>query len=173
MDRNSAYRHIRLSDGDRKATLRAENQNYPEHTERFVFWRQVICQEPLAGSPYYWEVEWTGQKVTIGVTYKDIKRSTADDSSRLGHNEFSWSLYWSGTAFSLWHAGKETLLAAPKARRIGVYLDQQAGVLAFYRVSHNQAHQICSVETEFSRALYPGFRFWSGAGSTITVCQLG
>ncbi|XP_047676939.1 finTRIM family, member 86 [Tachysurus fulvidraco] len=173
MDRNSAYRHIRLSDGDRKATLRAENQNYPEHIERFVFWRQVICQEPLAGSPYYWEVEWTGQKVTIGVTYKDIKRSTADDSSRLGHNEFSWSLYWSGTAFSLWHAGKETLLAAPKARRIGVYLDQQAGVLAFYRVSHNQAHQICSVETEFSRALYPGFRFWSGAGSTITVCQLG
>lgn len=63
MDRNSAYRHIRLSDGDRKASLRAENQNYPEHNERFVYWRQVICREPLAGSPYYWEVEWTGQKV--------------------------------------------------------------------------------------------------------------
>ncbi|KAK3531789.1 hypothetical protein QTP70_029749 [Hemibagrus guttatus] len=172
MDRNSAYRHIRLSDGDRKATLRAENQNYPEHNERFVYWRQVICREPLAGGPYYWEVEWTGQKVTIGVTYKDIGRSPADDSSRLGHNKFSWSLYWSGTAFSLWHAGKETVLAAPKARRIGVYLDQQASVLAFYRVSHNQAHQICCVETEFSRALYPGFRFWSGVGSTITVCQL-
>ncbi|KAG7321801.1 hypothetical protein KOW79_014659 [Hemibagrus wyckioides] len=172
MDPNSAYRHIRLSDGDRKASLRAENQNYPQHNERFVYWRQVICREPLAGSPYYWEVEWTGQKVTIGVTYKDIGRSPADDSSRLGHNEFSWSLYWSGTAFSLWHAGKETALAAPKARRIGVFLDQQAGVLAFYRVSHNQAHQICCVETEFSRALYPGFRFWSGVGSTITICQL-
>ncbi|XP_026790701.3 finTRIM family, member 86 [Pangasianodon hypophthalmus] len=173
LDRNSAYRHIRLSDGDRKASLRAENQNYPEHTERFVYWRQVMCQESLAGGPYYWEVEWTGQKVTIGVTYKDIGRSTADDSSRLGHNERSWSLYWSGTAFSLWHAGKETVLAAPKARRIGVYVDQQAGVLAFYRVSHNQAHQICCVETEFSGALYPGFRFWSGVGSTITICQLG
>lgn len=63
LDHNSAYRHIRLSDGDRKATLRAENQNYPEHTDRFVYWRQVMCREPLAGSPYYWEVEWTGQKV--------------------------------------------------------------------------------------------------------------
>lgn len=116
--------------------------------------------------------QWSLQ-VTIGVTQKDIGRSTADDSSRLGHNEHSWSLYWSGTAFSLWHAGKETVLAAPKARRIGVYVDQQAGVLAFYRVSHNQVHHICCVETEFSGALYPGFRFWSGVGSTITICQLG
>ncbi|KAI5625620.1 hypothetical protein C0J50_14834, partial [Silurus asotus] len=172
LDRNSAYRHIRLSDGDRKATLRAEKQNYPEHTERFVYWRQVMCQEPLAGSPYYWEVEWTGQKITIGVTYKDIGRSTEGDGSRFGHNEHSWSLYWSGTAFSLWHAGKETVLAAPKARRIGVYLDQQAGVLAFYRISHSQAYQICCVETEFTGALYPGFRFGSGVGSTITICQL-
>ncbi|KAK1786066.1 hypothetical protein P4O66_017798, partial [Electrophorus voltai] len=172
LDHNSAYRHIRLSDGDRKATLRAENQNYPEHAERFLYWRQVICREPLAGSPYYWEVEWTGQKVTIGVAYKEMGRSTSDDSSRIGHNEHSWGLYWSGSAFSLWHAGKETALAAPKARCIGVYLDQQAGVLAFYRVLHKEAHQICCVETEFSGPLFPSFRFWSAMGSTITLCQL-
>uniref|UniRef100_A0A3B4DNZ6 Uncharacterized protein n=1 Tax=Pygocentrus nattereri TaxID=42514 RepID=A0A3B4DNZ6_PYGNA len=172
MDPNSAYRHIRLSEGDRKATLRAENQNYPEHADRFLYWRQVMCREPLAGSPYYWEVEWTGQKMTIGVAYKDMARSAADDSSRLGHNEHSWSLYWSGTGFSLWHAGKETTLSAPKARHIGVYIDQQAGILAFYRVSQNQAHQICCVETEFSAPLYPGFRFWSGVGSNITLCHL-
>ncbi|KAL7831977.1 hypothetical protein AOLI_G00295250 [Acnodon oligacanthus] len=172
LDPNSAYRHIRLSEGDRKATLRAENQNHPEHADRFLYWRQVMCREPLAGSPCYWEVEWTGQKVTIGVAYKDMARTAADDRSRLGHNEHSWSLYWSGTAFSLWHAGKETALAAPKARHIGVYVDQQAGILAFYRVSHNQAHQICCVETEFSAPLYPGFRFWSGVGSTITLCHL-
>ncbi|KAL0173450.1 hypothetical protein M9458_029418, partial [Cirrhinus mrigala] len=54
LDHNSAFRHIRLSDGYRKATLCAENQNYPDHPDRFVYWRQVI--------PYYWEVEWTGQR---------------------------------------------------------------------------------------------------------------
>lgn len=63
MDPNTVYRHMQLSDGDRKATLRAENLNPPVHPERFQFWRQVLCREPLAGSPYYWEVEWTGQKV--------------------------------------------------------------------------------------------------------------
>lgn len=64
MDPNTAYRHLQLSDGGRKATLRAENLNPADHPERFHFWRQVLCREPLAGSPYYWEVEWTGQKVS-------------------------------------------------------------------------------------------------------------
>ncbi|XP_051521623.1 finTRIM family, member 86 [Myxocyprinus asiaticus] len=172
LDYNTAFRQIRLSDGYRKATLCAENQNYPEHHERFTFWRQVMCVEALAGSPYYWEVEWTGQRVTIGVAYKDMARSAANDSTRLGHNTQSWSLYWSGKAFSLWHAGKETALAGPKARRIGVYLDQQTGVLAFYRVSHNQAQEICCVHTHFDGPLFPSFRFWSGVGSSITICKL-
>ncbi|XP_026138768.1 finTRIM family, member 86 [Carassius auratus] len=172
LDHNSAFRHIRLSDGYRKATLCAEKQNYPDHPERFMFWRQVMCVEPLAGSPYYWELEWTGQRVTVGVAYKDMNRSAADDSARLGHNTQSWSLYWSGKAFSMWHDGKETALSAPKAKRIGVYLDQQSGVLAFYRVSHNQAQEICSVHTHFDRPLLPSFRFWSGVGSSISICEL-
>lgn len=63
MDPNTAYRHLQLSDGGRKATLKAENLNPPDHPERFHYWRQVLCREPLGGSPYYWEVEWTGHKV--------------------------------------------------------------------------------------------------------------
>lgn len=65
MDPNTAYRHVQLSDGGQKATLKAENLNPPNHLDRFQFWRQVLCREPLAGSPYYWEVEWKGQKVQI------------------------------------------------------------------------------------------------------------
>lgn len=63
LDPNTAYRHLQLSQGGRKATLKAENLNPPDHPERFHFWRQVLCREPLGGSPYYWEVEWTGPKV--------------------------------------------------------------------------------------------------------------
>lgn len=63
IDPNTAYRHMKLSDDCRKVTMRAENLNPPDHPDRFFFWRQVLCKEPLAGSPYYWEVEWMGQKV--------------------------------------------------------------------------------------------------------------
>lgn len=172
MDPNTAYRHVELSVGGCKATLRAENLNPPDHPERFQFWRQVLCQQPLGGSPYYWEVEWTGHKVTIGVAYKEIERKSSDDESRLGHNACSWSLYWSGSGFSFWHNGQEKLLGSPKARRIGVYLDQQVGVLAFYSIVNNKASLIHRHLTQFSGPLYPGFRFWSGAGSAVTICQL-
>ncbi|XP_047450765.1 finTRIM family, member 86 isoform X2 [Mugil cephalus] len=172
MDPNTVYRHVLLSDGGRKATMRAENLNPPDHPERFQFWRQVLCREALAGSPYYWEVEWTGHKVTVGVAYKTMERKSSDDSSRLGHNAQSWSLYWSGTGFSFWHNGQEKLLGSPKARRIGIYLDQHAGVLAFYGISNNQAHLIHRHQEQFTGPLYPGFRFWTGAGATVTVCQL-
>jgi hypothetical protein len=66
MDPNTAFRHILLSEGGRKATLRLENQNPAVNPERFQFWRQVFCREPLSGSPFYWEVEWTGLKVGGG-----------------------------------------------------------------------------------------------------------
>ncbi|XP_053729617.1 finTRIM family, member 86 [Synchiropus splendidus] len=172
MDPNTAYRHLLLSDGDRKATMRAENVHPTDHPERFHFWRQVLCREPLGGSPYYWEVEWTGQKVTVGVAYKDMDRKTSDDKSRLGHNPKSWSLYWSGTGFSFWHNSEEKLLGLPKSKKIGVYLDQHTGVLAFYRITNNQADLIHRHQTEFTGPLYPGFRFSAGVGATVTVCQL-
>ncbi|XP_061537508.1 finTRIM family, member 86 isoform X1 [Phycodurus eques] len=172
IDPNTVYRHIRLSDGGHKATLRAENLNPVDYPERFHYWRQLLCREPLGGSPYYWEVEWTGQKITIGVAYKDMDRQSSDDKSRLGHNPLSWSLYWSGSSFSFWHNGQEKLLGSPKAKRIGTYLDQHAGILAFYRITNDQAHLIHRHETQFSGPLYPGFRFWSGVGATVTVCQL-
>ncbi|CAM9187351.1 unnamed protein product [Lampetra planeri] len=172
MDPDTVYRHVQLSDGNHKATMKTESVNQTDHPERFHFWRQLLCKEPLAGSPYYWEVEWTGQKITVGVAYKEIERKSSDDKSRLGHNPSSWTVYWSGTGFSFWHNGQEKLLGSPKARRIGIYLDQHAGVLSFYRISNDQADLIHRHQTQFTGPLYPGFRFGAGVGATLTICQL-
>jgi len=111
-------------------------------------------------------------QITIGVAYKEMERKASDDSSRLGHNAQSWSLCWSASGFSFWHDGEEKLLGSPKARRIGVYLDQHAGVLAFYHIARNQAELIHQHLSQFTGPLFPGFRFWPGRGSTVTVCQL-
>lgn len=110
-------------------------------------------------------------QITVGVAYKEMQRKSSDDLSRMGHNAFSWSLYWSGTGFSFWHNGQEKLLGSPKARQIGVYLDQHAGILSFFRISNNQAQLIHRHQSQFSGPLYPGFRLWS-AGEAVAICQL-
>lgn len=111
-------------------------------------------------------------QVTIGVSYKEIERKSNDDKSRLGHNELSWSLYWSGSGFSFWHNNQEKLLGAPKAKRIGIYLDQHVGILAFYSITKNQATLIHRHQQQFTGPLFPGFRFWARVGATVNICQL-
>lgn len=111
-------------------------------------------------------------QITIGVAHKDMERKGSDKNSRLGHNALSWSLYWSGTGFSFWHNDQEKLLGTPKAKRIGIYLDQHAGILNFYRISNNQAFLIHHYETQFTGPLYAGFRLWAGVGDSLTICQL-
>lgn len=101
-----------------------------------------------------------------------MKRKGSDDQSRLGHNPQSWTLYWSGTGFSFWHNGEEKLIGSPKTKRVGVYLDQHAGILAFYSITGKQATLIHRHQAQFTGPLHPGFRFWTGVGATVTVCQL-
>ena len=84
LDPNTVYRHVLLSDGGHKATMQAENLKPTDHPERFLFWRQVLCREPLAGSPYYWEVEWTGQKVT------SVRHQWGNGSFQLGICFIQW-----------------------------------------------------------------------------------
>lgn len=101
-----------------------------------------------------------------------MERKGSDNKSRLGHNAQSWSLYWSGTGFSFWHNDQEKLLGSPKAKRIGVYLDQHAGILNFYSIVNKQAFLIHHHLTQFNGPLYPGFRLWGRVGETLTICQL-
>ncbi len=54
-------------------------------------------------------------------------------------------------------------------RRIGVFVDHGAGTLSFYSVSDTMS-LIHTVQTTFTQTLYPGFRFWSGSGSSVKLC---
>ncbi|XP_042169736.1 ribonuclease inhibitor-like, partial [Oncorhynchus tshawytscha] len=66
LDPNTAFKNLSLSEENRKVTRVDEEQTYPDHTERFENWDQVLCREGLTGR-CYWEVEWMGHEVHIGV----------------------------------------------------------------------------------------------------------
>ncbi|KAM9819492.1 tripartite motif-containing protein 16 [Syngnathus typhle] len=166
-DANTAYKELVLSDGNQKVTRKKTVQFYSDHPERFDGFSQVLCKEPLSGFRFYWEAEWSGE-FSLGVAYKSISRKGKNSHSLLGYNNKSWSLLCSDSGYSAWHNKADFDLAnAPRASRIGVYLDYGGNTVAFYSVSERM-ELIHRFKARFSEPLYAGF----GVGSSVTLCHL-
>ncbi|XP_058872080.1 tripartite motif-containing protein 16-like [Acipenser ruthenus] len=169
LDPNTVHRKLCLSEGNRKVTWRRETQRYPDHSERFEHYLQVLCREGLSGTRCYWEIEWSGGGASIGVTYKGISRKGGGRSCILGFNDKSWSLECSGSSYTARHNNNQTAITAPRSPRIGVYLDFNAGTLSFYGVSDTMT-LLHRFQTTFTEPLYPGFGLHYD--SPVTICQL-
>ncbi|KAF1394990.1 hypothetical protein PFLUV_G00006860 [Perca fluviatilis] len=166
-DPNTVYKELVLSGGNQRVTRKKTVQFYPDHPERFDGFSQVLCKEPLTGFRFYWEAEWSGE-FSIGVAYKSISRKGKNSQSLLGYNDKSWSLLCSDSGYSAWHNKVERdLPEAPRATRIGVYLDYAGNTVAYYSISETM-ELIYRFKAQFSEPLYAGF----GVGSSVTLCQL-
>uniref|UniRef100_UPI003AAF09F4 protein NLRC3-like isoform X1 n=1 Tax=Centroberyx gerrardi TaxID=166262 RepID=UPI003AAF09F4 len=176
LDPNTAHRNLSLSEDNRKATEVREEQPYPDHPERFDYWKQVLCRNGLTGR-CYWEVEKKGL-VCLGVTYRGIRRKGKGDDCWLGWNDKSLSLYCSGYSYIAWHNKRRTIIRPPPSSdsdRLGVYLDWSAGTLSFYRVSSDTLIHIGTFHSTFTEPLYPAFRFGFVSelfGSSVSLGQI-
>ncbi|XP_021415076.2 NLR family CARD domain-containing protein 3-like isoform X2 [Oncorhynchus mykiss] len=172
LDPNTANRLLSLSEENRKVTCRTEEQPYPNHSERFEVWPQVLCREGLTGR-CYWEVEMSGRGADIGVTYNGIRRRGLGNDCGLGYNDRSWSLFCYDNSYRAWHNHNLTIIDVPasSSHRVGVYLDWPAGTLSFYRVSSDTLTHLYTFHTTFTETLYPGFRVWYG-DSSVSLCQV-
>ncbi|XP_043093219.1 tripartite motif-containing protein 16-like protein isoform X2 [Puntigrus tetrazona] len=156
LDPNTAHKRLYLSKRNRVITNIHTEQPYPDHPDRFGFWLQVLGKESVSGR-CYWEVEWNGMYgVYISVSYKSIRRKEEDYNSWFGHNDQSWSLYCCPFRFSFIHNKIETDLPVASSRRVGVFVDESAGILSFYSISDTTS-LIHTVQTTFTQPLYPGF----------------
>ncbi|KAM9471481.1 NLR family CARD domain-containing protein 3-like [Salvelinus alpinus] len=171
LDPNTAYKHLSLSEENRKVTWRREEQPYPDHPDRFYNWRQVLCREGLTGR-CYWEVEWSQCGAYIAVTYKGISRRGVGNDCGLGWNDKSWSLSCSDNRYTACHNNNPTTIDVPtsSSHRVGVYLDWPAGTLSFYIVSSDTLTHLHTFHTTFTEPLYPGFWLWGD--SSVSLCQV-
>ena len=155
-----------------------EDRSYPDHPDRFDSRPQVLNREALIGR-CYWELEWKG-RVYIGVTHRGIPRRGGDGDSLLGWNNKSWTLYCDDDVYSVQYNNRQSVLPLRPtgSTRVGVYLDQPAGSLSFYRVSpggggssHTLTH-LHTVNTTFTQEdLLPGFRLMEEDDS-VSLCKL-
>ncbi|XP_028680420.1 tripartite motif-containing protein 16-like [Erpetoichthys calabaricus] len=169
LDPNTANNSLYLSAGNKKVTCQMKIILYPKHPDRFDSWFEVLCREALSGTRCYWEIEWSGKEIDIGVTYKGIGRKGNGDESALGRNNKSWDFCCSVSGYTAWHNNKSTQISTPCSHRIGVYLDWPAGSLSFYSISHTMT-LLHKFNASFTEPLYPGFGF--ECDTSVTICPL-
>ncbi|KAL7824722.1 hypothetical protein SRHO_G00344560 [Serrasalmus rhombeus] len=181
LDPNTVSRRLSLSEGNRKVKRVDEDQPYPDHPDRFDRWPQVLSVESLTGR-CYWEVEWSGMKVDIAVSYRGIKRTGGrcrnttygsgtggytitikGDECQFGRSNQSWCLTCNdGYPSTVWHNNQFTDLSArpSPSDRVGVYLDWESGTLSFYTVSPDTRTltHMYTLTTTFTEPLYAGFQ---------------
>ncbi|XP_053337778.1 tripartite motif-containing protein 16-like protein [Clarias gariepinus] len=164
---DTAHKSLSICE-EKQVTCSTECHDYPDHPERFDWWAQVLCRDPL-NTRCYWEAEWTGlHGVDIAVSYRDITRKGEDDGCSFGYNQQSWNLDCAIMKYTFAHDGVEMEISAPVSHRIGVYLDYKAGLLSYYSVSDHMT-LLHSVKTRFTQPLYAGFGLFQG--STVKICQ--
>uniref|UniRef100_A0A8C2BY60 Uncharacterized protein n=1 Tax=Cyprinus carpio TaxID=7962 RepID=A0A8C2BY60_CYPCA len=155
LDLNTVNKHLRLSENNRVITNTDTAQSYSDHPDRFDHYPQVLCSESVCGR-CYWELEWSGTRVFISVSYKSIIRMGRGKECRFGSNDQSWSLRCSSSRYTFRHNNVETDIPVKSiSRRIGVFVDHSAETLSFYRVSDTMS-LIHTVQTTFTQPLYPG-----------------
>ncbi|XP_042596242.1 stonustoxin subunit alpha-like, partial [Cyprinus carpio] len=168
LDPNTLNQWLRLSERKRAIIQTKKKQPYPDHPDRFDYWFQVLCRESVCGR-CYWELEWSGTRVFISVSYKSISRKGRGNECGFGCNDQSWSLICFPSKYSFRHNNIETDLPVKSiSSRIGVYVDHSAGTLSFYSVSDTMS-LIHTVQTTFTQPLYPGFNVVKRV-SSVKLC---
>ncbi|XP_023190524.1 tripartite motif-containing protein 16-like [Xiphophorus maculatus] len=165
---DTAFQKLLLTKENRKVTFVSEEQDYPNHPDRFVYTWQVLSQQSLTGRCYL-EVERTGKGVMVALAYKGISRAGTFSDCMFGQNSTSWGLDCFKNSCEFRHNKNKTSIPGTWSSRVGVYLDHRAGILAFYSVSETMT-LLHRVETRFTEPLYVGL--WLSVGATADICQL-
>ncbi|XP_036070860.1 ribonuclease inhibitor-like, partial [Oryzias melastigma] len=168
IDANTVNKKLKVSDSNKKVTLLEELHSYPDHSDRFDGWSQLLCRDALTGRSY-WEVEWKG-KVHISVSSRGIGRRGERGDCLFGLNRHSWSLSCSDDlGYSVWHNGHQTFSSSSSSsHRVAVYVDCLADTLSFFRVSGHSLIPLHTFNPTFTEPLYPGFGF-SLLGSSVNL----
>lgn len=99
----------------------------------------------------------------MGVTSGTMPRKGADAKAGLGYNSQSWSLELSDMCCAAMHANQKQEIPVIYCPRVGVFLDRDAGTLAFYSVDDGLM-PLHIFQGSFPPQLFAAFGVGSGVG---------
>ncbi|XP_042622645.1 NACHT, LRR and PYD domains-containing protein 12-like [Cyprinus carpio] len=168
-DPQTANEHLYLSENNTVVTRKKEKQHFPANGERFDMCNQVLCHQPLIGRCFFM-VDVIGPDVYVGVACKGMGRKGASDAVCLGYNKMSWSLWLSDNLCVAHHNKKTVSIQSESVRKLGVFVDRDAGSVCFYMLSP-QYKLLYMFDADFphDQELYAAFRIQEPNSSAILM----
>ncbi|XP_068102634.1 E3 ubiquitin-protein ligase TRIM39-like [Hyperolius riggenbachi] len=164
LDVDTAHDYLDLSDDLRTASTSETSHCRPHSLKRFITFPQVLSTESFSSGRHYWEVEvWDDGDWEVGVSYPSIERE--GKVSSIGDNNKSWGFCRDNDKLFAYHNYSEvsSLNSQSPCRRLGIYLDYEAGRLSFYQLedSFSHLHTFTATFTEpLHAAFYVSYESW-------------
>ncbi|XP_041050024.1 tripartite motif containing 105 isoform X1 [Carcharodon carcharias] len=172
-DLNTAHPNLAVSEDLTSVTEANEQQPVPNNPERFDKCVNVLASQGFSSGRHYWEVGVDGKtKWDLGVAKESVDRKVVVKVSPC--NGY-WTLrlrntdqYWAGTL--PW----KRLPIQRKPKRIGLFLDFDAGRLSFYN-AEDMSH-LLTFRQPFSERVFPFFSTCFNEGglnsAPLRLCQI-
>ncbi|KAK1150638.1 hypothetical protein AOXY_G33668, partial [Acipenser oxyrinchus oxyrinchus] len=153
LDPDTANPYLILSEDRKQVSDGDTRQDLPDNPERFDPVVSVLGRQGFTSGRHYWEVE-VGEKAQwyLGVARESINRKVV---IQLNPNNGYWSVWLRDGEYKALADPSISLILSVKPRKVGVYLDYEAGQVSFYNVE-TRSHIYTFTDT-FTEKLYPYF----------------
>ncbi|XP_075411412.1 E3 ubiquitin-protein ligase TRIM39 isoform X2 [Tenrec ecaudatus] len=171
LDPETAHPNLVLSE-DRKSVKFMETRlrDLPDTPRRFTFYPCVLATEGFTSGRHYWEVE-VGDKThwAVGVCQDSVSRK--GELTPLPETGYWRVRLWNGDKYAATTTPFTPLRIKVKPKRVGIFLDYEAGTLSFYNVT-DRSH-IYTFTDRFTEKLwplfYPGIRAGRKNAAPLTI----
>uniref|UniRef100_A0A8C0HGQ2 E3 ubiquitin-protein ligase TRIM39-like n=1 Tax=Chelonoidis abingdonii TaxID=106734 RepID=A0A8C0HGQ2_CHEAB len=153
LDPDTAHPTLILSEDQKTVTYADKQQDLPDNLKRFDTYPIVLGFNKLTGGRHYWEVE-VGDKTnwTLGVCTESVTRK---GNIYLSPENGFWTVCLRYGEYKALTSHLTPLSMSVKPRRVGIFLDYEAGEVSFYNVT-DKSHLFTFTDT-FSGTLHPYF----------------
>ncbi|XP_065510817.1 E3 ubiquitin-protein ligase TRIM39 [Caloenas nicobarica] len=155
LDPDTAHPNLVLSE-DRKSVrfVEVRPRNLPDTPRRFTIYPCVLAAQGFTSGRHYWEVE-VGDKThwALGVCKDSVSRK--GELTPLPEAGYWRVRLWNGDKYAATTTPFTPLTLRVKPKRVGVFLDYEAGKVAFYNVT-DRSHIFTFTDT-FTETVWPLF----------------
>ncbi|CAM4332347.1 unnamed protein product [Lepidochelys kempii] len=162
LDPDTAHPSLVVSENRRSVKWRGLQQDIPDNPERFDCETCVLGWEGFASGRHYWEVEVGGGRTwAVGVAKESVRRK---GWIKFSPEERIWAVDQCGSHYRACTRPDMLLPLTGSPGKIGVYLDDERGLVSFYQLGIEAPIYIFT--SSFTGQLHPFFWVYS----PITLC---